>query len=74
MLIEGDVVGTTCVPPANTPADSRHYLRPPRGAQPLLFTWIAAEKAWAPLTRDGKRMAFTADYLASHGWQYLKSA
>ncbi|HUZ33893.1 MAG TPA: hypothetical protein VMV19_17565 [Xanthobacteraceae bacterium] len=72
MLAQGSVKGGTCLPPDKTVAGSAHFLKPPGGAQPLVFIWIAGEAAWAPLYRDGKRMAFNAAYLASHGWIYLK--
>lgn len=61
-----------CVPLDGAKDRSVHWLRPPGGHQPLMCCWIAAEKAWMPLTRDGKRIAFTADYLASHGWVYAR--
>lgn len=63
-----------CLPPDGTSDRSIHWLRPPGGHQPLMCAWIASEKAWMPTMRDGKRMAFTAEYLASHGWTYLKAA
>lgn len=59
-----------CVPPDETKDRSVHLLRPPGGHPLLMCAWIDQERAWLPLTRDGKRMAFTADYLASHGWIY----
>lgn len=73
-LKHGPVRGGNCRPPEGTAAHSRHLLKPPGGHAPLACAWIAAQQAWMPLHRDGKRMAFTADYLASHGWQYLKTA
>ena len=63
-----------CIPPDNTPANSKHLLMPPGGAPPIECTYLARDKAWMPpVHRAGKRMAFTADYLASHGWTYLGS-
>lgn len=61
----------SCMPPDNTPAGSKHLLKPP-GATPIECTYLPRDQAWMPpLHRPGKRMAFTADYLASHGWKYL---
>lgn len=70
-LKHGPVRGGNCKPAKDAPPRSEHRLKPPGGHAALVCAWVPAEQAWRPLHRDGKRMAFTADYLASHGWTYL---
>ena len=63
-----------CDPPANTPTGSQHLLKPPGGHAPMVCSFVSRPAAaWMPLHRDGKRLAFTAAYLASHGWKYLRA-
>lgn len=51
---------------------SLHWLKPPAAGAPVAFTWRAQEGAWAPRA-NGKRLAFTATYLASLGWRYERA-
>jgi hypothetical protein len=62
-----------CSAPPGTKDGSRHLLNPPNGHPPITCSYIAIQKAWMPLYKDGKRMAFTAEYLGSHGWRHLKA-
>ena len=57
-----------CTPPIGTKDNTAHFLKIPGGGSTMVFTWIAKEQAWERL--GGLRMAFTAEYLAHHGWMY----
>jgi len=72
-LIRG-TLNTNCEAPAGTKPGSQHYLLPPGGHKSILCEYVANGPAWMPVNRDGKRMAFTAAYLGSHGWKYGKAA
>ncbi|MFZ1011184.1 MAG: hypothetical protein WAN65_30375, partial [Candidatus Sulfotelmatobacter sp.] len=72
-LVKGHLDGK-CEAPQGSAAGSKHLLLPPGGHPPIMFSYIPADKAWMPLNRDGKRMAFTAAYLGSHGWRYHVAA
>lgn len=61
-----------CSPPAVAADGSPHLLTPPGGGKPMAFLWVSKSAAWARM--GGKRMAFTAVYLSSHGWRYLGAA
>lgn len=63
------------MPPPQTGDATVHLLQPPKGAHPVRMRWIARERAWeADNGRHGRRMAFTANYLGSHGWEYVGPA
>ena len=65
--------GADSASPAAAAVDgSRHILKAPDGGPELAFTWIAREKAWERY--GGRRMAFSAAYLAAHGWSYVTPA
>ena len=67
----GALKGTTCA--ADAPKDgTRHLLQPPYDHESLFATWHAASGCW--LFVGGRRLGFTPDYLASHGWSYLRAA
>ena len=75
-LVLGMLSGN-CAPPSGTAVGSQFYLKPPGGAQPILCSYLPSNTegpAWMPVNKDGKRMAFTVAYLASHGWAVLKAA
>ena len=59
-----------CDPPKATKDGTFHLLSVPGGSMSLEFEWIETEKAWARF--GGNRMAFTAAYLAAHGWKYSR--
>lgn len=59
----------SCHPAPGAPDGSRHVLRAPHG-DTKVFAWVKKEAAWAGMPGKGHRMAFSADYLASHGWTY----
>jgi len=62
----------TCLPSSVAANGSQHWLQPPLGHPRRVATWLMAQKAWA--MPGGNRMAFEADYLASHGWTYIGPA
>lgn len=59
------------LPAAAAVDGTHHWVRSPRGNR-VEMVWLAAHEAWAPFpeTPQAKRLAFRADYLASHGWTY----
>ena len=57
-----------CMPPKGTKNGSAHLLSPPNSIRLMEFSWVAKERAW--MRYGGIRMAFSAEYLAAHGWQY----
>lgn len=59
----------SCMPSVRAAEGSRHLLRPPNGNEPLMFVWAAGD-SW--LRWGGKRLAFTARYLGSYGWTYIR--
>lgn len=66
---------SSCVAPTQPADGSIHLLFPPGGGWSLAFRWIENERAWEPenaglAIKRGRRLAFTADYLGSHGWKY----
>lgn len=65
-LVKG--VGKKSCTAASYPADgSAHVLLTPAGT-PLEFVWHTRTGSW--MRDGGTRMAFTPDYLGSHGWTY----
>lgn len=59
-----------CLPEADTPDGSVHWLIEPNGQNRQHFVWHKASNEWAPLSPlKGNRIAFTAAYLAAHGWK-----
>jgi len=64
--------GHECAPPAGTQDGSLHWLVSPGNGRQLQFAWVARERAWE--RPGGIRMAFTAEYLAAHGWRYVRPA
>lgn len=63
-------------PPAGTADGSIHLLRPPtRGAKPMPFCLVAAERAWASLKPGaGNRLAWPTEHLMRAGWEYVGPA
>lgn len=60
-----------CSPPDKTETDTLHTLITPGGDDFPNMRWHAEFREWAPLVPfAGNRMAFTAQYLAAHGWTY----
>lgn len=70
-LRAGPYIGFRCIPPAGTQNDTWHALKSPNGSL-LEFRWLAADRAWWPRLQRGWRVAFPAEYLSSHGWQYVR--
>jgi hypothetical protein len=66
------VRGLPVFPVAGARDGSKHLLKPPNGAKPLVFLWVAKESAWERF--GGTRMAFTGAYLGAHGWGYVGRA
>jgi hypothetical protein len=64
-------LGHECDPPTATPDESPHLLLAPGSAREMRFLWVAREHAWE--RPGGIRMAFTAAYLAAHGWKYARA-
>lgn len=73
LTIRGTYKGqeSQCLPPYGT-ADGTSHIMSPDGNYEVKMTWIASQNAWA--APGGIRMAFTAKYLAAHGWQYIGPA
>ena len=71
-LRHGSISGSAAHPSILEADDSMHILKAPGGPAELVFKWVEKEKAWE--RRGGKRMAFKADYLSSHGWTYVRPA
>ena len=71
-LPPGPVRGASCAAPGKPEDGSRHLLQPPGPLEPLFATWSAAAGAW--LFVGGRRLGFTPEYLASHGWTYSRAA
>lgn len=66
--------GQNCEPPAKAADGSRHLLKHVGGGS-RTFTWVAAERAWAPIKHgEGNRLAWTVDYLSKAGWEYVGKA
>lgn len=59
-----------CLPSEGTADGSVHLLRTPGEEAEMRFAWVAKEQAWKPLPQKGHRLAFSAAYLAAHGWAY----
>ena len=65
-----------CYPSKPAADGSAHILRAPQGAD-LKFLWVAKDMSWEsvyPQAAHGNRMAHTAEYLSSNGWQYVGPA
>ena len=60
-----------CYPPAGTIEGSEHMLQPPNGAAPMAFIWLQEKAAWFRLDSRAFRLAFSGEYLSSHGWTYF---
>lgn len=60
-----------CLPPPPVASNTDHVLQPPSGPT-MVMTWGGME--WIPPLGKGKRLAFTAAYLAAHGWSYVGPA
>jgi hypothetical protein len=65
-------LGHECDPPQGTSDGERHLLFAPGSTAVLEFAWVARERAWE--RPRGIRLAFTAAYLAAHGWRYARAA
>lgn len=66
---------SACEPPAPVVDRSTHFLNPPMGAQPQPMRWHQGQREWSPLVVGaGRRIGFTSQYLAGHGWTYLGPA
>lgn len=71
-LPHGPVKGARCEAPTPPEHGSRHLLQPQKPHEPLFSTWNDAAKCW--MFVGGRRLGFKPDYLASHGWTYLRAA
>lgn len=58
-----------CLPAAGTLGGTWHTLTR-GGGRPIRMRWDARGRQWEPMPGRGSRMAFTAEYLAHHGWKY----
>lgn len=71
----GRQAGGSCTPPRAAANASLHLLLPPNGAEPVKMIWNQRDQSWsAEHMMAGNRMAWTALYLASHGWSYIGPA
>ena len=60
--------------PGEVEVNTLHSIRPPNGAEPLTMRWIGSGR-WEPIPLGtGRRMAYTAEYLAACGWTYVGAA
>lgn len=60
-------------PPQPVADKSEHVLQMP-GGDTKTMRWVATEGAWESTKPEpARRMAFTAEYLSSHGWKYVKA-
>jgi len=71
-LPKGPVKDGNCAAPFPPEDGSRHLIKPPGNHEALFATWHAKSGVW--LFVGGRRLGFTPDYLASHGWTYLRAA
>lgn len=62
-------VEQVCMPKQGARDGSAHFLKPPGAGVPMVFRWVERERAWE--RAGGKRLAFTAEYLAHFGWRYV---
>ena len=61
--------GGPCRPTGPAAEGSGHWLLPPNGAPRRVMFWH--QDAWASHCMiDGNRIAWTPEYLGSHGWRY----
>lgn len=64
---------SACEPPAGVRDGSWHMVQPPKGAPLMIMVWSVGRRDWSPLLPGkGKRLAFTSEYLAAHGWTYSR--
>jgi len=69
--VNGD---SACFPTVPAPKDSWHRLQPPNGNTFIRMQWDPDTRNWTPpLGSGGRRVAFSAGYLAGHGWTYLEA-
>lgn len=51
-----------------------HAIQPPNGGDPVTMRWIGAGR-WEPIPMGvGRRLAYSAEYLAACGWTYAGAA
>lgn len=62
-----------CNPPSNVVDMSWHTLKPAAGPDKT-FQWVARNQAWLRVEIGALRIAFSPDYLSSHGWSYMGPA
>lgn len=71
--VAGPSVGilSSANPPLGTMDGTLHTLIAPNGA-PMCFVWVQQHQAWKKQMghTKGRRLAFSANYLTSHGWCY----
>jgi hypothetical protein len=63
--------GNECLPAKGTADGSYHMLRV-GNSEPMVFVWVAGERAWGRMGRH--RLAFTPEYLGLNGWTYVRPA
>ncbi len=68
-LVHGPLM-KSCDPPVGTQDKTPHLLAPPNGALPMSFMWLKRQGVW--MRHGGNRLGFTARYLGSHGWTYVR--
>jgi hypothetical protein len=64
--------GNECLPAKGTAADGSYHMLKVGDQQPMVFVWVARERAWGRM--GGHRLAFTPDYLGVNGWSYVRPA
>lgn len=62
-----------CNPPAEVADGSWHALRREPSAA-ITFQWLSRNRVWFRIQIGARRLAFTPDYLSSHGWKYVGPA
>jgi hypothetical protein len=70
-----DAEASVCEPAPQTPDDTWHKLHPFGQLENFTYSmrWNAVKKWWhASQEAGGRRIAFTSEYLASHGWTYVE--
>lgn len=63
--------GNECLPAKDAADGSYHLLRAAK-SEPMVFIWVAGERAWGRM--GGHRLAFTPEYLGLNGWSYVRPA
>lgn len=60
---------SACEPPNDVTKGVVHVLNSPQATE-IRAGWDGLSKTWMPIPNIGRRLAFTSEYLAAHGWTY----